>query len=102
MKIKKGDTVLVTAGKDKGKKGKVEKVIEKKEKVVIAGVNVFRRHRKSQGQGRKGEIIDIVRPLNTSNIALICPKCGKQTRAGFDINKKGVKIRICKKCRKEI
>lgn len=100
MKIKKGDKVKVLLGKDRGKEGTVEYVMAKEGKVFVGGVNLYKRHVKKQGQ-IEGGIIDIPKPLDISNVALICPNCRKVTRIGF---KKMVneKIRICRKCGKEI
>ena len=83
MKFKKGDQIVVTAGKDIGKKGKIEKVFPKTDKVLIPGINIYKKHVKPQGEGKPGGIIDIVKPLPVSNIALLCPKCGSATRIGF-------------------
>lgn len=101
MKLKKGDQVIVTVGKDKGKKGTVEKVYPKLDAVRIAGVNVFKRHRKKRDEQHPAGIMELVKPITVANVALICPKCGKQTRVGFRIVK-GVKERICKKCEQNI
>lgn len=101
MKLKKGDKVIVTAGKDKGKEGAVEKTWPKDNRVTITGVNMGKRHSKPRAQGQKGGIIDFVRPLPTSNVALICPKCKKPTRVGYKFVKDG-KVRICRKCNQEI
>lgn len=97
MKLKKGDEVKVMAGKDKGKVGKIEKIIKKEERLVILGVNLYKRHLKTQGRGRPGGIVDIVRPLPQSSVALVCPKCKKVTRVGFKFDKQ-IKMRTCKKC----
>lgn len=97
FKFKVGDEALVTAGRDKGKKGKIEKVFEKENKIVVAGVNLYKRHKKatrSQGSG----IFDVTRPMSVANIAIICPKCSKQTKIGFLIEGKN-KVRVCKKCK---
>lgn len=102
MKIKKGDTVKVITGKDKGKTGKVERVLLKKNKVLVAGINIYKRHLKPQGQSKPGGIIDLGKPLNISNVCLICPKCGKPTKIGFLIDKSKLKQRICKKCQQII
>lgn len=99
-KIKKGDNVKVLAGKDAGRTGAVDRVIVKNEKIVIAGVNVSKRSVKKSGD-QEGGIIDLVKPINLSNVALICPNCKKPTRVGFKIEGKE-KIRICRKCNKEI
>lgn len=100
IKFKTGDTVKVTSGKDKGREGKIEKVFPGKLTVLIADVNVYKRHVKGV-QGQKGGIYDLPRPLAFSKIALICPNCKKQTRIGFGVYK-NEKARICRKCGKEI
>ena len=100
MKFKIGDNVKITAGKDKGRDGKIEKVFPKTLKVLVPGVNLYKKHVKGF-QGQKGGIYDIPRPLNLGKIALICPKCKKVTRIGFS-TKGEKKARICKKCKKEI
>lgn len=101
MKLRKNDTVTVIKGKDKGKTEKIERVFVKTGKVLVAGVNQFKRHLKSRGQGTVSEIVTISKPLPVSNVALVCPNCKKLTRIGFEIAK-GKKIRICKKCKKEV
>lgn len=101
MKIKKGDKVIVTVGKDRGKQGAVEHVWLKTDKVTVAGVNMGKRHSKPRAQGQKGGIIDFVRPLTVSNVALICPKCKYPTRVGYKLIKDN-KVRICRKCNQEI
>lgn len=100
QKIIKGDTVQILLGKDRGKSGKVERVLPKDEKVVVEGVNTFKRHVKRMGQ-MEGGIMDIQKPVNISNVALLCPNCKKVTRVGFEI-KGDEKLRICRKCGKEI
>lgn len=99
-KIKKGDNVQVLLGKDRGKTGAVERVSPKKGTVLVTGVNLVKRHVKGR-QGIEGGVIDVVKPVNISNVALICPSCKKPTRIGFLIDK-GEKKRMCKKCGKEI
>lgn len=98
MKLKKGDKIIVITGKDKGRKGKIEKILPKLGKVLIPGINVYKKHLKPRGEGQKGGIIDIVKPLSISNVAFLCPKCGQQTRIGYQIDKSGNKVRICRKC----
>ena len=100
MKIKKGDTVKVMVGKDRGKEGKVEKLFPHQGRVVLPGLNMYKRHMKRRGEGKQGGIIDISRPFAVANLALICPKCHQVTRAGFKlVNDK--KMRICRKCEEE-
>ncbi len=96
-KYKVGDQVQVTTGKDKGKKGKVEKVLETENKLIVSGVNVYKRHRKVSARQAAG-IYEITRPILASKVAIICPKCGKLTRVGFQMDGK-IKIRTCKKCK---
>lgn len=101
MKLRVGDEVLVTAGKDKGRQGKIEKVFPKQKKVLIPQVNVYKKHQKGVGD-QKGGIIEFSRPLSTGNIALICPNCGKQTRIAYFVSKGNDKSRICVKCKKTL
>jgi len=101
MKIKKGDTVLVVSGKDKGKKGKILKAFPTERKVLIESVNLKKRHQKPKKTGAKGQIIQKPAPIDVSNVKIICSKCNKPARVGYKVidNKKH---RICKKCNKQI
>jgi large subunit ribosomal protein L24 len=101
MKIKKGDNVIVTIGKDKAKKGKVEKIFSKEKKALVLGLNLFKRHKKGNTAGQRSEIITLTKPINISNLALVCPNCNKQTRIGYLVEKESKK-RICLKCKKVI
>lgn len=101
MKLKKGDTVKVIGGKDAGKSGAIEKLLTKEQAVLINGMNQYKRHVKARIQGQKSEIITITKPLPVSKVALICPHCKKQSRVGFKVVK-GNKVRVCRKCGKEI
>ena len=101
MKLKKGDKVKIMIGKDRGKQASVERVFLSEGKVLLPGVNMYKRHLKSQGQGKPGGIMDLNRPMDVSKVSLICPKCKVITRVGYQfINDK--KIRICRKCTEEI
>lgn len=102
MKLKKDDTVVVTAGKDRGRRGKIEKVYPKINKVLVAGLNIYKKHLKAQSKEKPGGIIEFSRPLPASNLSLLCPKCKKPTRVGYLFDKKTKKHRICKKCREII
>lgn len=97
MKLKKGDNIIVIRGKDKSRKGKIEKIFPKTDKVLIPGINVYKKHARQQSERKKGGIIEIVKPLPASNVALLCPKCNKPTRIGYQISKSDKK-RICRKC----
>lgn len=99
-KIKKGDNVKILIGKDSGRTGSVEKVFPKEGKIIVAGINISKRSVKKT-QGMEGGVIDLIKPINISNAVLICPNCKKPTRVGFKVEGKN-KIRICKKCGKEI
>lgn len=100
FKFKVGDQVLITAGKDKGKKNKIEKILPRENKVVVTGINLYKRHKKATRNQAAG-IFEVIRPISVANIAIICPKCTKTTRAGFIYEGK-TKIRICKKCKGRI
>jgi len=101
MKIKKGDTVKLLAGKDSGKSGKVLGVDPKKERVLVEGLNMFKKHKRAKRQGEKGETISISRPMDSSNVILICPRCSQSTRVGYKIEG-STKLRSCKKCKSTI
>src|SRR5664279_3257524 len=97
MKLKKGDSVKVVRGKDNGKTGKIDRVNPKKNKVVVEGINQYKRHMKAKMPGQKSEIITITKALPISNVMLVCPQCKKTTRVGFKTIGTD-KTRICKKC----
>lgn len=101
MKIHKNDQVIIIAGKDKGKKGKVLQVFPSVEKLTVENINLARKARRPRKQGEKGQIIEIPRPLHISNVKLVCPKCGQASRLGYKLTEAG-KFRICKKCQQEI
>jgi len=98
MKIRKGDNIQVIAGKDAGKRGKVEVANEKTRKVTIPDINIYKRHVKKSEQFPQGGIVELSRALDISKVSLVCPKCDKVTRVGYQIVD-GVKKRVCKKCK---
>lgn len=100
IKFKVGDKIKVLTGKDKGREGEIERIIPQKAKVLVPGINIFKKHVKGV-PGQKGGIYEIPRALPFSKIALICPKCKKATRVGFKFVD-GEKVRICRKCKREI
>lgn len=102
MKLHTGDTVLIVRGKDNGRTGKVEKVLPKEDKVVVEGVNQFKRHVKARTANQKSEIITLTKPLSIANVMLQCPKCKKAVRVGYKMLKDGNKVRVCKKCNAEV
>jgi large subunit ribosomal protein L24 len=95
-KIRKDDTVVVLAGKDKGKTGKVLKVLPKEERVLVEGVNLVKRHTKPDVANPQGGVIPKEASIHVSNVAIRDPKTGKPTRVGFKMNDKGVKVRVAK------
>ena len=97
-RIKKGDTVEVIAGKDKGKRGKVIRVYPSKNRVLVQGVNIAKRHMRQRRQDVPGGIIEMETPLHISNVMPVCNRCGRGVRVGFKILEDGSKIRICRKC----
>ncbi len=95
-KIKKDDVVIVLAGKDKGKAGKVLRVMPKEERLVVEGVNMMKRHTKPDVANPQGGVIPREASIHVSNVAIRDPKTGKPTRVGFKVNDKGVKVRVAK------
>ncbi|OGZ67931.1 MAG: 50S ribosomal protein L24 [Candidatus Staskawiczbacteria bacterium RIFCSPHIGHO2_02_FULL_42_22] len=101
MKLKKGDTVLVISGKDKGRTAKILRSLTKEKKILVEGINVKKKHIKPKKQGEKGQVIPVPSPMDASNVKFLCPKCGKATRVGYKITD-NKKFRICKKCQSEV
>lgn len=101
MKIKKDDTVLIISGKDKGKKAKVLKALPKAGKIMVEGVNIVKKHRRAKSEKEKGQIVEIPKPIDISNVKLVCPKCGQAARIGYKLTGQN-KFRICKKCKQEV
>ncbi len=101
MKIRKNDQVLIIAGKDKGKKGKVLEVFRSAQKIMVENINLVKKHRRPRRQGEKGQVVQVPKPLHVSNVKLICPKCGQTARVGYKLTT-DEKFRICKKCQQEI
>ncbi|TET66801.1 MAG: 50S ribosomal protein L24 [Dehalococcoidia bacterium] len=102
MKIRKNDNVLVIAGKDKGKKGKVRFAYPKEQRVLVEGINFIKKHSKARGQVRQAGIIDLEAPIRVSNLMLLCQKCNHPTRIGFTFLEDGKKVRICRSCKEVI
>jgi len=111
MKIRKGDQVLIVKGKDKGKQGRVLRGFPKENQVLIDGINIRKVHKRPKREGEKGQIVEIATPIYISKVRLICPKCSKPTRVGYNVAKsirqladnppvggQKSKIRICKRC----
>ena len=101
MKIRKGDTVRVLTGKDRGKEGEVIRALPEVNKVIVAGVNIAKKHQRPLNATMQGGIIDKDMPLPVANVALLCSDCGP-TRVGYRFDPDGTKVRVCKKCRKDV
>ncbi|MBU0600364.1 50S ribosomal protein L24 [bacterium] len=102
LNVKKNDQVAVITGKDKGKQGKVLRILRAKGKVIIEGVNQKKKHSRPTGKNPQGGIIEIDAPIHISNVMVICPNCSKLTRIGKKFLGNGKKVRICKKCQEVI
>jgi len=107
MKIKKGDTVLIITGKDRGKQGTVSRAMPQDSKVIVEGLNIVKKHVRPQGQTRQGGVIEKAMPIQVSNTMLICTECGEPTRVAHDRRPMGSDqklrpVRVCKKCHKVI
>jgi len=99
MKIRKGDTVEVISGNDKGARGSVHTVMRAADRVVVAGVRVVKKHQRRTGDVRtQVGIIEREAPIHVSSLALVCPHCDKPTRVGYDVAPDGTKSRVCRKC----
>jgi large subunit ribosomal protein L24 len=96
-KIRRGDTVLVTSGRNKGQQGKVRINLVDRDRVVIEGVNIVKKHIK-RGRARQAGIVEVEAPLHVSNVMLVCPSCSEPTRVGVRKGEDGKNARYCKKC----
>ncbi len=97
FKIRKDDTVEVIAGKDKGKRGTVVRVLSKKDAVIVSGVNIVKKAMKKRSQQDQGGIVEVEAPLNISNVGIVCKKCGRPVKVGYKLNG-DKKVRVCRKC----
>ena len=102
MKVKKGDKVQVIAGKDKGKQGTILRSVPTRNRVVVEGCGIVKKAVRPTQQNPQGGIISMEAPNHVSNVMLVCPSCGKPVRTGKRINDEGKKVRVCKKCGKDI
>jgi len=101
LKIKRNDNVIMLSGKDRGKKAKVILILPQKDRVVVEGLNLIKKHVRARKQGQKGQVIHKERAVSASSVALVCKSCGKPTRVGYKFEGNN-KVRICKKCRNEV
>jgi large subunit ribosomal protein L24 len=97
--IRRNDTVQVMTGKDRGKKGRVLKLVPEKNRLIVEGVNLIKRHtRPNPAKNIKGGVVQREASLHASNVQLVCPECGASTRIGHKVLEDGRKVRICRKC----
>ena len=101
MKFKKDDNVIVIAGKDLGRKGKVVRIVRGEDKLVVEGVNIRKRRIRPRKMGQKGQVVEVASPVHVSNVMLFCSKCGKGRRSRVEMVK-DKKTRVCVKCGKNI
>jgi len=102
-KIRKDDKVMILAGKDKGKIGKVLKILRKKDRILVEGANKVSRHTKANPYANQpGGIVEKEAPIHVSSVAVVCNACAKATRVGYRVNEDGKKVRFCKKCNETI
>lgn len=101
MKVKKGDTVLIISGKDKGRTAKILRSLPKERMILVEGMNLKSKHVKPKKQGEKGQVVKVSLPVDVSNTKFLCPKCGKASRLGYKMEG-DKKFRICKKCKSEV
>ncbi|PJF44892.1 MAG: 50S ribosomal protein L24 [Phototrophicales bacterium] len=105
QRIRKGDTVEVISGKDRGQRGNVLRVLPKQNRVVVEGVNILKKHQRAQQAGttvRQAGIVQFEGPIHLSNVMLVCTQCEQRTRVGYRITEEGRKVRVCRKCGQDI
>ncbi|MCJ7575765.1 MAG: 50S ribosomal protein L24 [Dehalococcoidia bacterium] len=102
MRIRKDDTVVIIAGKDRGKKGKVRRALPNEDKLIVEGINMIKRHSRARRATRQAGIIELEAPICVSKLMLLCDKCGNPTRVNFRFLDDGKKVRVCNSCREVI
>jgi large subunit ribosomal protein L24 len=103
--IRRNDTVMVLSGKDRGKQGQVREILTKKDRVIVDGVNMMKKHQRPTQQGGvpvPGSVVTREAPLHVSNVMVVCKECGKAARTGRRVRTDGVKVRVCKRCGADI
>jgi len=98
QRVRKDDTVLVITGRNRGKAGKVLRVIPREDRVVIEGVNIIKKHNKARGITRPAGIVEREAPIHLSDVMPVCPNCQKAARIGFRTGPEGEKVRVCRQC----
>lgn len=101
-KVRRNDTVEITTGKDRGKRGEVRRVLVKEHRLVVAGMNMVKKHRRQRNPQEPSAIIEMEAPLHVSNVKVVCPSCSSAVRVGFKFLDDGRKVRNCKNCNEAI
>ena len=101
-KVRRNDTVEITTGKDRGKRGEVRRVMPKEQRLVVAGANLVKRHRRQRNPQEPSAIIEMEAPLHVSNVKVVCTSCNQAVRVGFKFLEDGRKVRTCKNCNEAI
>jgi len=102
FRFKRNDTVLVTVGKDRGKKGKILRIFPKRERALVEGINMVKKHMRPTRDNPKGGIFSMESPVHITNLMLVCSRCSKATKVGYKVLTDGTKKRMCKKCQEII
>ncbi len=102
LRIRENDTIEVITGKDRGRRGKVQRVMPRESRVLVEGMNMVKRHQKATGDLRQAGIISKENPLQLSNVRLVCTQCNTGVRVGFQILEDGRKVRVCRSCKQMI
>ena len=102
MKIRKDDTVLIIAGKDRGKKGKVRFAYPNDQRLIVDGINIIKKHSRARQAARQAGIIELEAPIHVSDVMLLCNKCNHPTRVGLRFLEDGRKVRVCRSCHEVI
>jgi len=102
VRIRRDDNVMIIAGKDRGKSGKVRRTFPKKDRVVVEGLNIIKRHSRARRATRQAGIIELEAPIHVSNVMLLCDKCSKPTRIGVRFLADGRRVRVCNSCQEVI
>ena len=103
MRIKKGDTIEVISGNDRGERGTVHRVVRERDQVIVSGIHIVKKHQRRTGDVRtQVGIIEREAPIHISNVALVCSHCDRPTRVGYEILGDGSKVRVCKRCKEMI
>lgn len=101
-RIKRNDTVLVIAGRERGRQGTVRQILTDRGRVIIQGINIIKRHQKPRSIQQPGSIVEREAPIHISNVMLLCKSCNRPVRVGFRTRPDGVKVRVCKRCGQDI